>query len=164
VGQALIWFTVTDTAEPTVIVRHEKQRRRRQHPVRRHHGVGIGDDAQFVPDGLNVVPRYPIHKAERRQGGRLRASPVGVGCTARPELPPSASGVAVNVHPPCLLVNTLFPTPARCGPWKSRLHRKHDPSRATASATGRRQRISIAIDSGLALLDVPVLRATDAAP
>jgi hypothetical protein len=37
--------------------------------------------------------------------GACALSPVGVGCTARPELPPSASGVPVNVHLSCHAVN-----------------------------------------------------------
>jgi hypothetical protein len=37
--------------------------------------------------------------------GACALSPVGVGCTARPESPPSASGVRVNVHHSCHRVN-----------------------------------------------------------
>jgi hypothetical protein len=40
--------------------------------------------------------------------GACALSPVGVGCTARPELPPSASGVPVNVHPSCHAVNAYI--------------------------------------------------------
>src|SRR5215212_944375 len=50
----------------------------------RFRSVGVATE-----DALMVA----YHEAERRQVRRLRASLVGVGCTARPELPPSASGV-----------------------------------------------------------------------